>query len=157
MFILSVRMSTLKFALSIVLCLAVLVGVFVMADGNTSATDTVSALSYEGVESESARRAFLSQLGWKLSDDQEKTDTLTLPKSFDRVLTGYNEIQRTQGLDLSKYCGKTLTRYTYVVENYPDCEGTVYASLLVYRGCVVGGDISTSAGDGFVRPLDYPR
>ena len=155
MFVLSVRMSTLKFVGAIVLCLAVLLGVFVMADGRESVG--VEAVSYEGLESEGARRAFLEELGWQLSADAEKSDEIALPKSFDRVLTGYNEIQRAQGLDLTKYAGKTLTRYTYLVLNHPDSEGAVYANLLLYRGCVVGGDISSSAGEGFVSALEFPR
>ena len=155
MFVLSVRMSTLKFAGAIILCLALLVGVFVMADNNTQST--VTAAKYEGVDNESSRRSFLEDLGWKLSSEEVKADEVVLPKSFDRVLTGYNEIQRKQGLDLTKYSGKTIERYTYVVSNHPDCTDTVYANLLIYRGCVVGGDISSSAGEGFVQTLSYPR
>lgn len=155
MFVLSVRMSTLKFAGAIILCLAVLIGVFVMAD--TRDASSLETVSYEGVDSETARRSFLEELGWQLTSDSGKEGELVLPKSFDRVLTGYNEIQRRQGLDLTKYSGKTLERYTYVVTNYPGHEGTVYANLIVYRGRVVGGDVSSSDGNGFVRELTYPR
>lgn len=155
MFVLSVRMSTLKFVGAIVLCLAVLVGVFVMAD--TKETASLETVKYEGLDNEAARRSFLEELGWQLAADSEKADELVLPKNFDRILTGYNEIQRKQGLDLTKYSGKTVERYTYVVTNYPDHEGTVYANLLIYRGRVVGGDISSSDAGGFVKGLTYPK
>ncbi len=155
MFVLSVRMSTLKFAGAIVLCLALLVGVFVMADREEPAA--LETVQYEGVDNESLRRSFLEELGWQLASDSEKADELVLPKTFDRVLSGYNEIQRKQGLDLTKYHGKTVERYTYTVTNYPDYEGTVCANLLIYRGRVIGGDISSSDGKGFVRGLTYPQ
>lgn len=155
MFVLSVRMSTLKFAGAIVLCLALLVGVFVMAD--TSEPSALETVKYEGIDNESLRRSFLEELGWELASEGEKAGELVLPKNFDRVLTGYNEIQRKQGLDLTKYNGKTVERYTYVVTNYPNHEGTVYANLLIYRGRVIGGDISSSDNGGFVRELTYPK
>jgi hypothetical protein len=76
-----------------------------------------------------------------------------MPKDFDRVVTEYNELQRRQGLDLSKYTGKRVTRYTYEVKNYEGYEGTVYVNLLVYRDKVIGCDISSADPTGFVAPL----
>ena len=78
---------------------------------------------------------------------------MQIPAEFDSVLDRYNSLQMDQGLDLSKYKRKTLTRYTYQVTNYPDYEGTVYANLLVYRNKVVAGDLCSASADGFVSPL----
>ena len=66
-------------------------------------------------------------------------------------MQGYNEIQKTQGLDLSRYRKKKVTRYTYEVTNYPDYAGTVYANLIVYRGRIVAADLSSADPSGFVR------
>ena len=76
-----------------------------------------------------------------------------MPENFDRVILGYNEIQKLQGLDLSKYSRKRVTRYTYEVEGYPDYEGKVNATLLVYRNRIIGCDISSADPEGFVKPL----
>ena len=76
---------------------------------------------------------------------------MTIPADFDRVFVGYNQIQKEQGLDLSAYRRKEVTRYTYEVTNYPDYEGKVLANVLVYRGNVIGGDICSEAKDGFVH------
>ena len=54
MFVLSVRMSTLKFAGAIVLCLALLVGVFVMADREEPAA--LETVQYEEVEIKSREK-----------------------------------------------------------------------------------------------------
>ena len=70
---------------------------------------------------------------------------------FDTVFAGYNELQKLQGLDLSSYKRKTLTRYTYEVTNYEGHAGRVLANLLIYRGRVVGGDICTESKDGFIH------
>lgn len=155
MFIYSVRMSTLKFAGAIILCLAVLFSVFIMSD-NGSAAESVESASYEGIKTDDARRQFLESYGWELASDGAKEGDITLPKTLDRVLTGYNEIQKAQGLDIGKYAGKSVSRYTYVVTNYPDYEGTVYANLFIYRGRVIGADICSASPNGFIHGLDRP-
>ena len=81
----------------------------------------------------------------------------TLPAEFDRALAGYNELQRAEGLDLSRYAKKTVTRYTYTVKNYPDYEGTVYINLIIHRDRVVACDICSADPAGFVEGLHLPR
>ena len=77
----------------------------------------------------------------------------SMPESFDRVLLGYNELQRSQGLDLSKYLKKRVTRYTYRVEDYEGYDGEVVANLLVYRSRIIACDISSKDSSGFVSPI----
>jgi hypothetical protein len=67
------------------------------------------------------------------------------------VFAAYNELQRTQGLDLTPYAGKTVERYTYTVTNYNGFDGTVLANLLVYRGRVIGGDVCSADTNGFLH------
>jgi hypothetical protein len=76
-----------------------------------------------------------------------------MPKEFDRVLAGYNEIQKSQGLDLARYAGKKVTRYTYEIKNYDGYDGTVYANLIIYRGKVVGADLTGVGDEPFVKAL----
>ena len=75
-----------------------------------------------------------------------------MPDNFDRVILGYNELQKKQGLDLSKYAKKKVTRYAYKVTNY-DSEGEVYANLFIHRGKIIACDLSSVSPDGFVVPL----
>jgi hypothetical protein len=70
------------------------------------------------------------------------------------VFTGYNEIQKRQGLDLSKYKKKNVMRYTYEVKNYKDYDGTVYANIIVYRNKVIGGDICSADVTGFIHGFE---
>ena len=151
MFICSVRMSTLKFAFAVCLCLAVLIGVFVMAGEDSAVAE--SGVSYTEVEGDAARRALLEGYGWKLSPEAATEEKIKLPRSFDRVLIGYNEIQRAQGLDLSPYSGKEILRYTYEVTNYEGHEGKVYAHLLMLGDRVIGGDVAAAESGGFLHGL----
>jgi hypothetical protein len=63
-------------------------------------------------------------------------------------------MQKAQGLDLSKFRKKELTRYTLEVTNYNGYEGKVYANVLVYRNKVVGGDICSADVKGFVHGFE---
>ena len=72
-------------------------------------------------------------------------------------MTTYNEIQKQQGLDLTKYQKKTAKRYTYKVTNYPNYEGTVYANIIIYRDKVIAGDICSADSRGFIHTLSMPE
>jgi len=151
MFICSVKLATLRFVGIIVLSVTVLVGmtVFYTAEEPVlSGTD----VRYDGMYTETDRRDFLAAVGYRATGDAKSTVEYTLPPTLDAVLLGYNELQKEQGFDLAKYTGKTLTRYTYEIENYEGHEGKVYANLITYRDRIVAADL-TGEGNSFVRPL----
>jgi hypothetical protein len=152
MFICSVKATTLRFWGILVLSVSVLVGmtVFYAAEEPVlSGTD----VRYDGIHTETDRRDFLSALGYAATGDAKSTVEYTLPATLDAVLLGYNEVQKQQGFDLSKYTGKKLTRYTYEIENYEGHEGKVYANLIVFRDRIVGADLTGEGEHGFVKPL----
>ena len=57
----------------------------------------------------------------------------------------------------SEMCIRDSTRYTYEVTNYPDYDGTVYISLLVYKDKVVAGDVCSADVNGFVHGFEAPE
>lgn len=164
MFIYSFRAATLKFfgiiAVTLVALIAIIVFVPVYAQGGTGSQDTPTNVqgsteyTYDKVKTSADAANFLAQFGWTVDGANAKCVTVTIPSEFDKVFAAYNEIQRAQGLDLSKYKKKELTRYTFVVTNYKDYEGTVYANVLVYRNKVVGGDICSADVSGFVHGFE---
>lgn len=102
------------------------------------------------------REKFLSDFGWELGEHTEKE--LVIPKNWDKVYEDYNEIQLSQGFDLSKYKGKTVTLYTYEITNYDGIEEGILADLLVYEGKLIGGDIcNTSAESGFLHAFEKKK
>ena len=153
MFVYSVRASGIRYFLLVFLTLTVLIGSIIVSRADTAAVFAEGNIDLSGVDEAEGRVAFIERFGYDIADTPVSEERFAVPSSFDRVLADYNEIQRRQGLDLTKYTGKKITRYTYEVKNYEGYEGTVYANLFVFRGRVVGCDISTADPSGFVEPL----
>ena len=158
MFICSVRAGTLKFFGAVLLALSLLATLLVLAEPGVTAVggteDAEEAVSYSGIKTDADRVAFLASFGWEVgSEAPTATVSFPLPEEFDRVMSAYNELQRAQGLDLSRYKGKTVTRYTYEVTNYAGYEGKVYANLIMYKNKVIAADITSAERGGFVHGL----
>ena len=164
MFVYSLRASTLKFFGIIAITLAALIAIIVFVpvyaqggiDGNATVAvgDGQASYSYDKVRDVGDVVEFLSQFGWTVDGASAENSKVTIPENFDKVFAAYNEMQKTQGLDLSKFKKKELTRYTLRVTNYQGYEGTVYANVLVYRNKVVGGDICSADVKGFVHGFE---
>ncbi len=93
---------------------------------------------------------FLKGLGYEFSENYTEK-TFTIPIEFDMVYNNYNEIQKEAGFDLSLYKGRTCTMYTYEIYNHPF--GKCNANIIVYKGEIIGGDISSVNLDGFMTAL----
>lgn len=152
MFVYSVRSSSIKFFSVVIVCLLVLSAVITLSGNDyTYAMSNGVEVNFSGVKGDEERRDFIKQFG--LMPDEEFTEeSFVLPNTLDRVLGEYNQMQKKQGLDLSKYLGKRVTRYTYKINNYKH-DGTVYVNLIIHRDRIIGCDISSLDGGGFVLPL----
>ena len=173
MFIYSFKASSIKFfgiicvALAALITLIAFVPAYAGGDSSTPqggvAVDAPEAESgvtvsvrYDKVKSADDAAKFLSQFGWVVDAGSVEKREVTIPQEFDKVFAGYNEMQKSQGLDLSKYKKKAVTRYTFTVTNYDGYEGTVYANVLVYRNRVIGGDICSADVNGFIHGFEKP-
>ena len=159
MFVYSLRASTLKFFAVVSVTLTALIMMIAFIPGGEQGyvqTGNDKEISYEKIKTNEDRVGFLSQFGWQVKDEPIETAELTVPEQFDKIFTGYNEIQKRQGLDLSKYKGKDVTRYTYEVTNYEGESGKVYANIIVYRNKVIGGDICSADVKGFIHGFEKP-
>lgn len=156
MFIYSVKANTLKLACCVMAAIAIMVSliVFVPEDEAYTVLADGSKVVYTDVTDNEARINFLKQFGWQVEAEPISEEKVTVPKNFDSVFAGYNDLQKLQGLDLARYKRRELTRYTYVVTNYEEYDGKVLANILVYRGRVVGGDICTESSDGFIHGFE---
>lgn len=155
MFIYSVKGSTIKFfgALTLALVALVLLVVFVPTYGETALPTTGQDINYTGVRSHEDRAAFLAQFGWQTAATPDVAEKVSIPAEFDAIFVTYNDMQKSQGLDLSRYRRKEVDHFRYEITNFEGAEGKVYANLLIYRGKVIGGDISSAAAGGFVYPF----
>ncbi|MBO7310150.1 MAG: DUF4830 domain-containing protein, partial [Clostridia bacterium] len=131
MFIYSLKASTIKFFAVVCVALATLITLIafipVAAVDNDEAASINADIDYSGVKTNEDRIKFLSQFGWQVKPEATESMEVKIPKNFDKIFTAYNEIQRQQGLDLSKYKEKNVMRYTYEITNYEGYSGTVYA------------------------------
>ena len=153
MFIYTVRASGVKFFAVIAITLLVLAGLVLSGGAVFASAEPVLGVDFSDVKTEEDRRAFLASLGVEVAEGEPESTAFVMPENFDRVLLGYNEIQKRQGLDLSKYSRKNVTRYTYTVTNYDGYEGEVLVNLIVYRNRIIGCDISSADPRGFIEPL----
>lgn len=157
MFVYSVKTSKAKI-FSVVLAIAVSVAaiVFVMNKKQEPATND-TAISYKA-ENAAERAAFLSQFGWKISEDPVEVSEVIIPADFDAGYLEYAEMNKAQGLDLEPYKGMRAKRWTYDIFNYPGLENQsgVQANLLVFEGRIIGGDICSLDLGGFMHGFDFP-
>jgi hypothetical protein len=157
MFIYSLKAKTLKyFGIACLALVAVIVLASTLPSLGAKAVSSGGEINYSKVKSNEDRIEFLKQFGWEVTPEAVESEQVTIPSNFDKVFASYNEIQRRQGLDLSKYKGKTMMRYTYDVTNYKGYEGRVQVNMLIYRGKVVGGDICSADVNGFIHGFEAP-
>ncbi len=96
------------------------------------------------------RVTFLENFGWDVSDEPIEVCEIILPENFDEVYKRYNELQKTQGLNLEKYKGRRAKRWTYQVLNYPS-DDEVHANVIVCDDKIIAGDICSVALGGFIH------
>ena len=158
MFVYSIRAGTVRFfgVICVALLLLISLVAFVPELSPVAAAGEVEEehIRYENVETAEDGIEFLAQFGWEVDPNPVESTTVTIPAEFDKVFAAYNELQRTQGLDLSGYAGRVAERYTYRVTNYEGYTDTVLANLLVYRGRVIGGDICSAQANGFLQSFE---
>ena len=154
MFVCSVRASTIKF-FSVVFVSLLVLGIILFGGANkeVSASAGANGINFSGIKTEDDRVAFISNFGITVKPGAVEVSEFAVPKDFDRIIAGYNEIQKMQGLDLERYKNKKVTRYTYEAENVAGHEGTVFVNLIVFRNTVIACDVSSTSPDGFVEPL----
>ena len=153
MFVMTAKLSKSKlFAAGLILLAAIiLIVVFVTAGGGDAVENTPVG------ETNDDRVAYLASFGWSVNAQPKQTQQVKIPDSTEnKVFARYNELQISQGFDLTKYAGKEATRYVYEILNYPEAKEPVYASILVYDGKIIGGDITDSSPNGLIHGFQIP-
>lgn len=142
---------TKKRAVIIILIAAAIMLAAVMLRSSPGCSFGVSELI--NVTSPEGRIKYLSELGWEADVSTEECKTVLIPKEFEGVMLSYSKLQTEQGYDFASFGGLECKQYTYVVTNYSTSDGTVYATLYVKGGRVIGGDIHSASIDGFMHTL----
>ena len=97
--------------------------------------------------------AWLREQGWEVEPEPIETLQFLLPAELEEPYRSYNELQLSQGFDLTRCCGKQVSRCTYTVTNYPGQPEGVQANLYICEDVPVAGDVCSSGARGFQEPL----
>lgn len=95
--------------------------------------------------------AWLAAQGWEVDPEPTGQMEVVVPSKFDQLYESYNDIQKAQGFDISRYKGETVTKYTFLVKNYPQEPEGVAANLLVYQGRLIAADLCSLELGGFLK------
>lgn len=159
MFIFSFKSSRSKIIAAVILIVTLATGCFFLflrgSLGKSFAISSIGRYSL-GAKTNDHRVKFLAQFGWKITPEPIEVCDVVIPSKFNSTYQNYNEIQKEQGLDLSKYREKNCKRYTYEILNYENKPRGVRANLLVYGDNVIGGDISSIELNGFMHGFAMP-
>jgi len=96
---------------------------------------------------------FLGSFGWAVEPEPVTIKNVQIPAKFTEAYQRYNDLQKQQGFNLSKYRADIVESYTFRVLNHP-ASGDVFANVLVYKGRIIGGDICSFAINGFMTSFD---
>ena len=149
MFFMTAKVNLKKILIILGIVAALIIGLLIIFGGSEDATPTGAAT----VSGNDARVAFLKALGWEVSASPVESSQVRIPQEQTTLYQRYNDLQKSLGYDLSPYAGKSVMRYVYKVNNYPGATEPVYATLLVHKNQVIGGDITNTAPKGAMQGL----
>ena len=162
MVIMTAKVSKSKLiAIALIVLVAVILLVVCLTNSGKSGSAPAAENAVQAAPSElktnDDRVAYLASYGWEVAQEPVQTQEVRIPTEPSEVFERYNDLQVSQGFDLHNYAGKSVKRYVYQISNYPDTEDTYYATLLVYKNAVIGGDVSSSAQGGVMHSLCMPK
>ncbi len=152
MFVLTAKISKTKLiAIGVLVIAAIILLIMLSSGGSGESTSSPVGTSNDD------RVAYLATYGWSVNATPNETQKVKIPDTADnRVFSRYNELQKSQGFDLTQYAGKEVMRYVYEILNYPDATAPIYATVLVSDGRIIGGDVTNSAADGVIHGFKKP-
>lgn len=131
----------------ILAAVVILIAGLILLTGNKDSAPTIASAT----TSNDDRVDFLKGFGWEVDTSPTESGQVRIPKESNEVYDRYNTLQKSQGYDLSEYAGKSVMRYVYKINNYPDATEPVYATVLVYKNKIIGGDITNTAATGKIQ------
>lgn len=148
MMVMTAKVDFKKVLIGLVAAVAVIIAL-VLLFGNGSGDAAPTAAST--VSGNDARVQFLKDFGWDVTTSPTESSQVKIPENNSEVFDRYNALQKSQGYDLSKYAGKSVMRYVYKINNFPGASEPVYATLLVYKNQIIGGDITDTSARGVIQ------
>ena len=152
MMVMTAKVDFKKIMLALAAAAALILALILLLGGNDTTQTAAPAPS-----ANDGRVKFLTDFGWDVTTAPAESGRVRIPEQPGEVFDRYNALQKGQGYDLSKYAGKTVMRYVYKINNYPGATEPVYATLLVYKNQIIGGDVTDTAAKGHIRGFKMPE
>lgn len=152
MLVMTAKVNMKKIAIIAAVVIVLVAGLILLFRGGSSEPTASGSVS-----NNNARVAFLKSFGWDVTTSPVESSQVRIPSESSEVFDRYNALQKSQGYDLSAYAGKTVMRFVYKINNYPNATEPVYATVLVYKNQVIGGDVTDTAAKGVVRSFKMPK
>lgn len=106
-----------------------------------------SANNFDGSTNQK-RIEYITSLGLSVEETCVSTKQIVIPKEFNDVYKEYNLLQSKAGFDLSNYKGKSAEVIAYKLR-----KSESLVTLIIYKGRIIGGDISSPQINGKMEPL----
>ena len=152
MMVMTAKLNLKKILMILAAAAAVILSLILLMGGGE--TEPTAAPAVSGND---ARVQFLRDNGWEAAEAPTESSRVKVPGQTSQIYERYNNLQKSQGYDLSKYAGKKVMRYVYELRNYPGATAPVYATLLVYKDQIIGGDITDTGVDGKIRGFQQTK
>ena len=159
MFVFSFRANKPKLIAGLCLLMIITVSLSLLLSGKDTPVKKYQDISVKASNAQE-RIAFLSQYGWDINEEPIEVTEVIVPTEFNEAYTEYNNLQKSQGMDLLPYKGLRVKKWVYEIKNYPEhpsVDGSIRATLLIYNGMVIGGDVSDLELNGFMQGFSYPE
>ena len=153
MMFMTAKVNLKKIVIGLVAAAALIVALILLFGGRSKTEQTATGT----VSNNDARVAFLKSFGWDVDTSPTESSQVKIPTETTEVYDRYNALQKSQGYDLMPYAGKTVMRYVYKINNFPGTTEPVYATLLVYKNQIIGGDVTDTAAKGAVQGFKKPE
>ena len=157
MMVMTAKVDIKKILLAITAVAALVLALILLLEEPSQSTGTSPTAVTSVPSGNDGRVQFLKDFGWEVVTSPTQTGQVKIPRDTTEVFDRYNNLQKSQGYDLSSYAGKNVMRYVYEVRNYPGATQPVYATLLVYKDKVIGGDVTDTAAKGHIRGFKMPE
>ena len=152
MLVMTAKVDIKKILLILAAIVVAIAGIVLLFGGGNDVQTTAAP----SLATNEGRVKFLSDFGWDVVVSPTETSQVKIPAENSDVFSRYNSLQKSQGYDLSQYAGKKVMRYVYLIKNYPGATDPVYATLLIYKDQVIGGDVTDTSAKGVIQGFHMP-
>lgn len=147
--VMTAKVDMKKIVIALAAVAALVLSLILLLGGKSDSAQTAAP----AVSNNDQRVKFLTDLGWDVTTSPVESSQVKIPSASSEIFDRYNTLQKSQGYDLTQYAGKKVMRYVYKVNNLPGATEPVYATLLVCKNEIIGGDVTDTAAGGKIQGL----